>query len=308
MFHVFTLDNLDPRNFWGLREENLQLLVAAFPNLSIVVRGNTIKYTGNSPDCEYFTQLIEQLTDYYRKHTQLQKSEILKMMNGNEIPKKNDKITIVATYQGTSIKAQTEDQLRLTKAYDEKDLLFALGVAGTGKTYTAIALAVRALKNKEVKKIILTRPAVEAGEKLGFLPGDLKEKLDPYLQPLYDALLDMIPAEKLKSHIAEGVVQILPLAYMRGRTLSDACIILDEAQNTTFPQLKMFLTRLGLNSKMIITGDLTQIDLPHKEDSGLLKCIEYLKDENDIAILHFSPSEILRHKLVSKIIKAFRDK
>lgn len=299
------LENVDPVSVWGINEENLLLLVTFFPRLTITVRGNTIKYYGEETDYPTFEEIIHQLQKIALKQSIISKADVLKIIKGETLSEKPESVTIVHTHQGINIKAQTKDQLRFVESFDRTDLLFALGVAGTGKTYTSIALAVRALKNKEVKRIILTRPAVEAGEKLGFLPGDFKEKLDPYLQPLYDALLDMLPAEKLKNHITDGIIQILPLAYMRGRTLSNACIILDEAQNATFSQLKMFLTRLGLHSKMIITGDLTQIDLPRKEESGLYKCVEYLKNDPEITIIQFSSSDILRHKLVSKIIQAF---
>ena len=283
-----------------------------FPAVRIHARGADMKLSGDEAQVEMLAARIETLIGYIRRKQALSESDIEKIFNHKEFPSDvmaedfdDQSYTIVYGNGGRVIKARTKNQRKLIKEYDKNDLIFAIGPAGTGKTYTAIALAVRALKNKEVKKLILTRPAVEAGERLGFLPGDMKEKLDPYLQPLYDALRDMIDHRKLAALMEEGVIQIAPLAYMRGRTLDSAFVILDEAQNTSIGQLKMFLTRMGCNAKFIVTGDATQIDLPNKKDSGLLRGVEIVKDIKGVAVINFGREDIVRHPLVSKIIKAF---
>jgi phosphate starvation-inducible PhoH-like protein len=283
-----------------------------FPAVRIHARGADMKLSGDDNQVEMLAARIETLIGYIKRKQSLSESEIEKIFNYKEFASDvmeedfdDQTYTIVYGNGGRVIKARTKNQRKLIKEYDKNDLIFAIGPAGTGKTYTAIALAVRALKNKEVKKLILTRPAVEAGERLGFLPGDMKEKLDPYLQPLYDALRDMIDHRKLAALMEEGIIQIAPLAYMRGRTLDSAFVILDEAQNTSIGQLKMFLTRMGCNAKFIVTGDATQIDLPNKKDSGLLRGVEIVKDIKGVAVINFGREDIVRHPLVSKIIKAF---
>ena len=276
-----------------------------FPKIKIVARNNIIKLQGADSELRRCEQTIEKLQEYCVKYNILDEKRIADIIAGSHIPEIQAENLILYGIGGKSIMARSRNQQKLVDMFDENDLLFAIGPAGSGKTYTAIALAVRALKNKEVRRIILSRPAVEAGEKLGFLPGDMKEKIDPYLQPLYDALLDMLPAEKLKSHIETGIVQIAPLAFMRGRTLNDAVVILDEAQNTTTHQIKMFLTRMGLNAKMIITGDVTQIDLPPHQKSGLVDAIATLKNIDGIATIEFDKNDIVRHHLVQKIVDAY---
>ncbi|MFC2720632.1 MAG: PhoH family protein [Bacteroidota bacterium] len=270
-----------------------------------VARNNIIKLQGADSELRRCEQTIEKLQEYCVKYNILDEKRIADIIAGSHIPEIQAENLILYGIGGKSIMARSRNQQKLVDMFDENDLLFAIGPAGSGKTYTAIALAVRALKNKEVRRIILSRPAVEAGEKLGFLPGDMKEKIDPYLQPLYDALLDMLPAEKLKSHIETDIVQIAPLAFMRGRTLNDAVVILDEAQNTTTHQIKMFLTRMGLNAKMIITGDVTQIDLPPHQKSGLVDAIATLKNVDGIATIEFDKNDIVRHHLVQKIVDAY---
>ena len=276
-------------DIYGPQNCNLQAVCSSFPDLKVVARGSEIKLDGSKEDIERFCEAIYEV-----------KGKALE--NDTRISD-----VIVYSSEGKPIAARGKAQKAMVAAYDKNDLIFATGPAGTGKTYIAIALAVKALKNREIKRIILTRPAVEAGERLGFLPGDLKDKLDPYLQPLYDALEDMIPPKKLQDFIADGIVQIAPLAYMRGRTLSSAVAILDEAQNTNLGQLKMFLTRMGQGSKFIVTGDCSQVDLPRKEDSGLLRGMDILKDINGIADIRFTNADIVRHPLVSKIVKAFEE-
>ena len=276
-----------------------------FPKIKIVARNNIIKLQGADSELRRCEQTIEKLQEYCVKYNILDEKRIADIIAGSHIPEIQAENLILYGIGGKSIMARSRNQQKLVDMFDENDLLFAIGPAGSGKTYTAIALAVRALKNKEVRRIILSRPAVEAGEKLGFLPGDMKEKIDPYLQPLYDALLDMLPAEKLKSYIETGIVQIAPLAFMRGRTLNDAVVILDEAQNTTTHQIKMFLTRMGLNAKMIITGDVTQIDLPPHQKSGLVDAIATLKNIDGIATIEFDKNDIVRHHLVQKIVDAY---
>ena len=297
--------SVDPVVFFGVNNVNILLIKTLFPKLRFVARGNVIKVIGDEQEANFFEEKVRLLEKYCAEYNMLNEDVIIGIIKG-ETPveiKQND--LIIYGINGKPITARTENQKKLVDAFADNDLVFALGPAGSGKTYVAIALAVKALKNKEVKKIILSRPAVEAGEKLGFLPGDMKEKIDPYLQPLYDALQDMIPAAKLKDYMENNVIQIAPLAFMRGRTLNDAIIILDEAQNTTSHQIKMFLTRLGLNAKMIITGDMTQIDLPASQVSGLTQAINILKSVPGIAKIEFNKSDIVRHKLVQRIVEAY---
>lgn len=298
-------DNIDLVVFYGVNNSNIRLLKNIFPKIKIVARNNIIKLQGADSELRRCEQTIEKLQEYCMKYNILDEKRIADIIAGSHIPEIQAENLILYGIGGKSIMARSRNQQKLVDMFDENDLLFAIGPAGSGKTYTAIALAVRALKNKEVRRIILSRPAVEAGEKLGFLPGDMKEKIDPYLQPLYDALLDMLPAEKLKSYIETGIVQIAPLAFMRGRTLNDAVVILDEAQNTTTHQIKMFLTRMGLNAKMIITGDVTQIDLPPHQKSGLVDAIATLKNIDGIATIEFDKNDIVRHHLVQKIVDAY---
>ena len=298
-------DNIDLVVFYGVNNSNIRLLKNIFPKIKIVARNNIIKLQGADSELRRCEQTIEKLQEYCVKYNILDEKRIADIIAGSHITEIQAENLILYGIGGKSIMARSRNQQKLVDMFDENDLLFAIGPAGSGKTYTAIALAVRALKNKEVRRIILSRPAVEAGEKLGFLPGDMKEKIDPYLQPLYDALLDMLPAEKLKSHIESGIVQIAPLAFMRGRTLNDAVVILDEAQNTTTHQIKMFLTRMGLNAKMIITGDVTQIDLPPHQKSGLVDAIATLKNIDGIATIEFDKNDIVRHHLVQKIVDAY---
>ena len=305
---IIILDGTDPVIFFGANNSNFQLIKSLFPKLRIVARGNVIKVIGDELELVGFEEKIREMEKYCREFNILKEDAIVGIIKGksdypNTLQKQEN--LIIYGINGRPIQARTPNQQKLVKAFDENDMLFAIGPAGSGKTYTAIALAVRALKNKEVRKIILSRPAVEAGEKLGFLPGDMKEKIDPYLQPLYDALEDMIPVAKLKEHIENKVIQIAPLAFMRGRTLSDAIIILDEAQNTSIQQIKMFLTRMGLNAKMIVTGDITQIDLPPSQTSGLIHALQVLKKIPGIAQIEFNKKDIVRHKLVQRIVEAY---
>lgn len=327
------LQEIDPVEIFGVNDKLLNRLSGYFTKLKVVARGNVISLKGTQKDIAQFESAIESLIAKRYKKRSLNiddidslfdkdnntEGEALSTMRGNLemtpdglVGYSNNNASnsdiIVYGNDGKIIRARTKNQKKLVAEYYKHDLIFALGPAGTGKTYTAIALAVRALKNREVKKLILTRPAVEAGERLGFLPGDLKEKLDPYLQPLYDALMDMIPPQKLKLLMEEGTIQIAPLAYMRGRTLESAFVILDEAQNTSLGQLKMFLTRMGNNAKFIVTGDASQVDLPSKSDSGLVKGMNILKNIKGIAFINFTKEDIVRHPLVSKIVKAFEEK
>jgi phosphate starvation-inducible PhoH-like protein len=299
------IEGIDPREFYGAGDRNLALIADLFPKLKIMARGSTLRVMGDGTEIERFSRKMDALTEYYSKYGRMSPDVIEQTMDGGMPEETMDKDVIVYGNNGNVVRARTINQQELVRAYDTCDLLFAVGPAGSGKTYTAIALAVRALKNKEVRRIILTRPAVEAGEKLGFLPGDMKEKLDPYLQPLYDALNDMIPAAKLQKYMEEGTVQIAPLAYMRGRTLDNAFVILDEAQNTTLSQLKMFLTRMGRNARFIVTGDLTQIDLPRRSDSGLATAVEKLREVRGIGVVMFDKRDIVRHSLVKSIVDAF---
>ena len=299
------LEEIDPVIFYGVNNANIQMIKALYPKLRIVARGNVIKVMGDEEEMCAFEESIIALEKHCAKYNSLKEEVILDIVKGKtpQIEKTGD--TIVFSVTGKPIVPRSENQLKLVKEYEKNDMLFAIGPAGSGKTYTAIALAVRSLKNKEIKKIILSRPAVEAGEKLGFLPGDMKDKIDPYLQPLYDALQDMIPAAKLKEYMELNVIQIAPLAFMRGRTLNDAVVILDEAQNTTTQQIKMFLTRMGMNTKMIVTGDMTQIDLPSSQKSGLVQALHILKGVKGISFIELNKKDIVRHKLVTRIVEAY---
>lgn len=306
--NTIKLEAIDPIEIYGAGNRILEALCSYYPELRVAARGNEIILDGNDSDIEDFTSKIRELILRRNFKTSLSPYDVEDLFDGESSPdrfKLTGDAVIVHGNDGKPIKARNKTQQEMVKSYFENDLLFAVGPAGTGKTYIAIALAVRALKNREIKRIILTRPAVEAGERLGFLPGDLKDKLDPYLQPLYDALGDMIPAKKLQEFMADGTIQIAPLAYMRGRTLDRACVILDEAQNTNLGQLKMFLTRMGCDAKFIVTGDASQIDLPNKKDSGLLRGIELTKDIKGIKTISFRNEDIVRHPLVTKIVKAF---
>ena len=307
---IIELTEISPRDFFGLENANIELLKKYFPKLKIVARGNKIKAYGDDDVLEEFDRRITMLLDQYAKYNKLDENVIERVLLSRskeeyETPASSNE-TIVHGVSGKPIKAQTANQRKLVELMRKNDMVFAVGPAGTGKTYTGVALAVKALKEKEVKRIILTRPAVEAGENLGFLPGDLKEKLDPYMQPLYDALRDMIPTEKLASHIETGVIQIAPLAFMRGRTLDNAFVILDEAQNTTHAQMKMFLTRMGKSAKFMVTGDPGQIDLPKRVISGLKEAILVLQDVEGVGIIHLDDKDVIRHKLVKKIIVAYK--
>ena len=301
----FILDGIDPVGFYGAGNIHLQMLKKLHPKLRIVARDNIIKAMGDDDELEKFNKVIELLKDYCNKYNSLNEEAIIDAVNGKKGDKGSDSNVIVYNINGRPIYPRTENQCRLVEEYRKNDMLFAVGPAGTGKTYTAIALAVKALKNREIRKIILSRPAVEAGEKLGFLPGDMRDKIDPYLQPLYDALEDMIPLAKLKEYMDNNVIQIAPLAFMRGRTLNDAVVILDEAQNTTPQQIKMFLTRMGTNTKMIITGDLTQIDLPQNSNSGLMHALRILDGVKGIGFIRLGKKDIVRHKLVTRIVEAY---
>ncbi len=302
---IIILDSVDPVVFFGVNNANIQLIKTLFPKLRLVARGNVMKVIGEEQEIDLFEEKVRLLEKYGAEYNVLGEDVIIDVVKGAMPVESRQNDLIIYGVNGRPIIARTENQKKLANAFRENDLVFALGPAGSGKTYVAIALAVKALKNKEVKKIILSRPAVEAGEKLGFLPGNMKEKIDPYLQPLYDALQDMIPAVKLKEYMENNIIQIAPLAFMRGRTLNDAVIILDEAQNTTPHQIKMFLTRLGLNAKMIITGDMTQIDLPVSQISGLAQAIHILESIPGIAQIEFNKSDIVRHKLVQRIVEAY---
>lgn len=308
MKKTIVLEAIDPIEIYGPGNRILEEFCSYFPTLKVVARGNELILDGKPSQIEEFNIRFAELIERRQRKMNLTVYDVEDIFDGETSADKfrmNGDAVIVHSTDGKPVKARNLTQQEMVKAYFENDLIFAVGPAGTGKTYVAIALAVRALKNKEIKRIILTRPAVEAGERLGFLPGDLKDKLDPYLQPLYDALGDMIPSKKLQELMAEGTIQIAPLAYMRGRTLDRACVILDEAQNTNVGQLKMFLTRMGPSAKFIVTGDASQVDLPRKEDSGLLKGIAMLKDINGIKAIFFSTADIVRHPLVNKIVKAF---
>jgi phosphate starvation-inducible protein PhoH and related proteins len=301
------IDIEDQNKFYGVREANFTELVRHFSRLKIVARGDIVKVSGEDDEIERFETKLQALIAHFNKFHRLCPNDVKEIL-GNEdnvTASFDDNGVLLYSVMGKPIKARTKNQKVLVEEFAKNDMIFAIGPAGTGKTYTSIALAVQALKEMQVKKIILSRPAVEAGENLGFLPGDVREKLDPYLQPLYDALLDMIPYKKLEKYMEEKVIQIAPLAFMRGRTLSDAFVILDEAQNATYTQLKMFLTRMGENSKFIVTGDLTQIDLPRKKDSGLPTAKEILGNIPEISFVEFDKGDIIRHKIVGKIVEAY---
>ena len=302
------LEAIDPLEIYGATNKNLEALCSYFPELKVIARGNDIILDGKEEDISAFTTKLNMLVERRHHKTNITPYDVEDLFENEDRADRfklcGDSV-IVHGNDGKPIKARNRTQEEMVRSYFENDLIFAVGPAGTGKTYIAIALAVRALKNREIKRIILTRTAVEAGERLGFLPGDLKDKLDPYLQPLYDALGDMIPPKRLQEFMTEGTIQIAPLAYMRGRTLDRACVILDEAQNTNLGQLKMFLTRMGCDAKFIVTGDASQIDLPNKKDSGLLKGIELTKGIKGIKTIFFRNEDIVRHPLVSKIVKAF---
>lgn len=309
---IFKLEGIHPADIFGMKEEKLQLMYKIFPKLKIVLRGNVLKVIGEDADIAYFEKKFKRILDYHEKFGKVPEEVIIEII-GDE----KDNISLesmspisgeilVHGRDGMMIKARTPNQVRMVDCLKKHDMLFAIGPAGTGKTYTAVALAVQALKNKEVKRIILTRPAVEAGENLGFLPGDLKEKLDPYLQPLYDALRDMIPPARLDSYIEDGTIEIAPLAFMRGRTLDNAFAILDEAQNATNSQLKMFLTRMGKSAKFLITGDITQIDLPPHQTSGLVSSVKILNQIKGIEFVFLNEKDVVRHPLVTKIIDAYK--
>ena len=306
---VIILDSVEPVEIYGVNDVKLNIIKKHFGKLKIVARGYSIKVLGEENEIRHFEKKLNLLIEYYHKNGLLTDKVIDRLLGptGDEIIESSELQNDIILFgnNGLVVKAKTENQRRMVSSMGKNDMLFAVGPAGTGKTYTAVALAVRALKNKEVRRIILTRPAVEAGENLGFLPGDLKEKLDPYMQPLYDALSDMIPADKLEQHIENRVIQIAPLAFMRGRTLDNAFVILDEAQNTTESQMKMFLTRMGNNAKFIITGDVTQIDLPSKQPSGLLQAIKYLKKIEGIDFIELDSRDVIRHRLVSAIIQSY---
>ncbi len=302
------IEGVDTRELYGAQDVYVEQMRALSPTVKIVARGSSLKVLGARRDVEAFERKMNALVEYYIKYGHISREVVSQAFSTglSECSEPvSEKDTIVYGNNGNIIRARTVNQRRLVELYEKNDLLFAVGPAGSGKTYTAIALAVRALKDRAVKRVILTRPAVEAGEKLGFLPGDMKEKLDPYLQPLYDALNDMIPAAKLQRYLEDGTVQIAPLAYMRGRTLDNAFVILDEAQNTTNSQIKMFLTRMGRNAKFIVTGDVTQIDLPRKSDSGLTRAMDTLRDIEGIGMVEFDKRDIVRHHLVKYIVEAF---
>lgn len=299
------LEDIDPVTFYGVNNSHLQMIKSLFPKTRIVARGNVLRVLGDEEDMAKVEEDVESLRRHVVKYNTLTDEDILDIVKGNKTKADSAKDVLVYSISGRPIKSRSENQQKLIDAFEKNDMIFAVGPAGTGKTYLSIALAVKALKEKTIKKIILSRPAVEAGEKLGFLPGDMKDKIDPYLQPLYDALEDMIPAVKLQDMMDKHVIQIAPLAFMRGRTLSDAVVILDEAQNTTPAQIRMFLTRMGWNTKMIITGDMTQIDLPRQQKSGLREALDILTGIEGIAVIGLTQKDIVRHKLVTRIVNAY---
>lgn len=301
----FVLEDIDPVVFYGTGNKHLQMMRALYPKVRIVARDNVIRILGDEEQMAAFEEAAEKMRQHVLKFNTLKEEDILDIVKGRRTSDDVPDGVLVYTMSGRAIKARSENQQHLIDAYNDNDMIFAVGPAGTGKTYLSIALAVKALKEKTAKKIILSRPAVEAGEKLGFLPGDMKDKIDPYLQPLYDALEDMLPQAKLQEMMEHHVIQIAPLAFMRGRTLSDAVVILDEAQNTTPQQLRMFLTRMGWNTKMIVTGDTSQIDLPKSQKSGLIEALEILKDIKGIGFVHLGQKDIVRHKLVTRIVNAY---
>lgn len=306
---IIEISGINPLELFGVNEVKLKLIMSFFPKLKVVARGANLKVLGEKVLINEFSEAINLLIQHFEKYNSLTDNNIKNVLGGkgsSVVDSSKGDDVIVHGNRGRHVKARTLNQRKMVDVLEENDMLFAIGPAGTGKTYTAVALAVRALKNKEVRRIILTRPAVEAGENLGFLPGDLKEKLDPYMRPLYDALQDMIPAEKLAEYLEEGVIQIAPLAFMRGRTLDKAFVILDEGQNTTEGQMKMFLTRMGKTAKFVVTGDVSQIDLPGHQKSGLKKAIEVLDSVKGIGFVHLDDKDVIRHKLVTRIINAFK--
>ncbi len=299
------LEDIDPIMFYGVGNCHLQMVKSLFPKLRIMARGNVLRVLGDEEEIAKIEEDVETMRKHLLTHNTISEEDILDIIKGRKTASESSKGVIVYSMSGRPIKSKSENQQKLIDAYYENDMIFAVGPAGTGKTYLSIALAVKALKEKTAKKIILCRPAVEAGEKLGFLPGDIKDKIDPYLQPLYDALEDMLPGVKLQDMMEKRIIQICPLAFMRGRTLSDAIVILDEAQNTTPAQLRMFLTRMGWNTKMMITGDLTQVDLPKQSKCGLREALSILKNTEGIAMIYFNQKDIVRHKLVTRIVNAY---
>ena len=301
------LEDIDPVIFYGVGNGHLQMIRSLYPKLRIVARDNVIRVLGDEEQMVSFEENVEKMRQHVLRFNSLKEEDILDIIKGKRTKDDIPEDVIVFSMSGRPIKPRSENQQRLVEAYNDNDMVFAVGPAGTGKTYLSIALAVKALKEKTAKKIILSRPAVEAGEKLGFLPGDMKDKIDPYLQPLYDALEDMIPQVKLQDMMEKHVIQIAPLAFMRGRTLNDAVVILDEAQNTTPAQIRMFLTRMGWNTKMIITGDMTQIDLPHSQKSGLIEALHILNNVEGIGVVNLDSRDIVRHKLVTKIVNAYEN-
>lgn len=305
---IIIIDNIDPQTFYGPNNTNMLLIRNLYPKLRVSARGNVIKAIGEEHETSEFEKKIKELEAWASKYNKLTEDDIIDMVRGEAPHRQETDGVIIYGQTGRPIAPRNANQGRMVRSFQENDLTFALGPAGTGKTYIAIALAVRALKNKECRRLILSRPAVEAGEKLGFLPGDMKDKIDPYLQPLYDALEDMLPPLKLKEYMDSNTIQIAPLAFMRGRTLNDAVIILDEAQNTTTHQMKMFLTRLGVNSKMVVTGDVTQIDLPRSVRSGLLNALRILKGVKGIGVIEYEKKDIVRHPLVQRIVDAYEDR
>lgn len=303
---LITLENIAMVDFLGLQNQNIKAIASAFPKSKIVSRGNQLLIKGSATEIIQINDLVQSLINHYHKYGKITNEQIKSIINQEaEKLDHSDEDPLIYGSRGASVKPKTPNQKKLVEAVETHDLVFAIGPAGTGKTYISVAMAVKALKNKQVKKIIITRPAVEAGENLGFLPGDLKEKIDPYLRPIYDALGDMIPAEKLKQYQETNVIEIAPLAYMRGRTLNNAFVLLDEAQNTTAMQMKMFLTRMGPNSKVIVTGDQSQIDLPHRQKSGLIESYHILKNVKGIAIVELTSKDVVRHQLVKHIITAY---
>lgn len=299
------LEDIDPVVFYGVGNAHLQMIKSLYPKLRIVARDNIIRVLGDEEEMASFEENVEKMRRHVLKYNNINDEDILDIIKGRQTKEEGVKGVIVYNISGKPIKCKSENQQKLVDAFENNDMIFATGPAGTGKTYLSIALAVRALKEKAIRKIILSRPAVEAGEKLGFLPGDMKDKIDPYLQPLYDALEDMLPAVKLQDMMEKNIIQIAPLAFMRGRTLSDAVVILDEAQNTTTAQLRMFLTRMGWNTKMVITGDMTQIDLPRGQRSGLAESLDILKNVEGIGFVSLGQKDIVRHKLVTRIVNAY---
>jgi phosphate starvation-inducible PhoH-like protein len=307
--HSIQITAVDPVEVLGANDQNLRLIRNLYPKLNLIARGDLLKVVGADEDIGVFLERFDQLVQHVAHYNELPRKVLDDIMGGgvpNEgAPEESD--VLVHGNAGLRVKARTRNQQRLVEAVNTNDMVFAIGPAGTGKTYTAVALAVRALRDRQVRRIILTRPAVEAGENLGFLPGDLREKLDPYLQPLYDALKDMIPLQRLAEHLENGVIQIAPLAFMRGRTLDHAFVILDEAQNATLPQLKMFLTRMGRNAKFVITGDVTQVDLPDRQPSGLMPTVAMLKDVEGINVIELDEKDVIRHELVIRVLSAFKE-